>query len=86
MNLFDNLPNTIKFKVILFLINTDLINNNTNKDWCVKCGKQVFKNHMCASNKCLDCCYLHCVNRGNFYITPSKSKPFRFDDDLLAHY
>ena len=85
MVFLDNLPNSIKFRIVLFLINPDLIKKSNKKTWCLKCGELVANNFTCASNKCLNCCYLYCVNAGNFYINPVKSKPFRFDDDILTH-
>ena len=85
MDIIERLPISLKFKIMRFLIYTDVIDHNTKKSWCVKCGEQMFNNYVCAGKKCLNCCYLHCVNKSNFYLDPSKSEPFSFDDDISSH-
>jgi len=84
---YQQLPLHIKHHINLFLINKgDLLNNKTS--WCHHCGEIISSHLVCGSNKCNLCCKLHCLDKTNYYLTPSKAPPFNEEElcELLDHY
>lgn len=75
--LFNRLPLEIYYQIVLLLLTP-----KTKATWCYCCGERC--NHRCKGGRCANCCHLHCLNQGHYYLDIYSGPPLTMDEFTRA--